>query len=766
MSFGHTANLHHFLYEHGGEKVCDGILPTYRVHGKLYWQVADSLVGREFSLFTTLLTTPASPHRNIDKTYGYSGDMLGPVFLSIQRHGNELWIGDPQHHRVWHDARSSDAEIAALTTNFRLYHRLPIVARGDGNVLVEVESMLRKSPLFGLDLFSFDLSLNGRISACDAIGAVKGYPDRLLMRIDRSYHTSRPMPPYQGEPYVGRYETGLCLSLLPREGMPVRQLDRVGYFTLAQELYEDKHPGHRRVIAKKWNLEISPADRGRYFRGELVRPVRPIVFYIDRNTPAHYVPYIIAGVRAWLPAFEQAGFKDAIDARLAPTPDEDPNFCIYDTHYPFISWKVSARSNAYGPSPCMSQSAEIATCHIGIFSSVNNISQQWNFTQLGAYDSTAWRISLPQDVCGDLMQFVITHEVGHSLGLEHNYLGSAHMSLEEATDTAFLARYGISSSIMDYVRFNYALRHGDSVQFAHRRVQLGDYDRFAIEWGYRIFPGRTEKVRLRQRAKWCRRQLQNPRLRYLTINPGLYNKAEDLGDDHVAFNTRGMENLQYICAQASRWRVDDAVGKSVMQQRYRSMLSHYTWWMQQVMDHLNDKYPAADGKSGFAAESIDYNRRVMHFIRQYLLEAPTWLFASDVTRNINIDADQEFTNTVLPLIQQLVGAIPQVLQNEQSGTTAIAASEVVDSIHTSLFAPWQRDGMESKEQFMLQRWYVEALHDNLDRTLKQGQSHVALLFMRALQRITNEVTQAAGHTADQLAQRRAAELIRLTQISL
>ena len=169
---------------------------------------------------------------------------------------------------------------------------------------------------------------------------------------------------------------------------------------------------------------------------------------------------------------------------------KNPDFSIYDSTYPFISWKISGQNNAYGPTPCEPRSGEIIACHIGIFCSVLNLEQKWYFAQCGANDPQAWNIELPDSLQYEQIKQVLTHEVGHTLGLEHNFLGSSHYSIDQLRDNDFLSQYSIGSSIMDYVRCNYALRPQDKVDLRNRRVRVGEYDKWAIEWGYRIFPGK------------------------------------------------------------------------------------------------------------------------------------------------------------------------------------------------------------------------------------------------------------------------------------
>lgn len=375
--YGQQPSIATFFKKEAPAEVIPGMFTTYRSDKHIYWEVPDSLTGREYVIMTTILTAPARPDRDMEKTFGYAGDMIGPVFFGIRKQGDELWIIDPQHERVIEDSTGVYARIAAQRGSGRLYKRLPILAKNPVSTLVEVGEMLKDFPLFTLDVVSFDLQIGSRLKDKDRILEIKAHEDRLLIRALHAYRSSamrlpgKPVPPS----YIGDWDTGICIALLPEKPLESKPADTGGYFTINREYFAGDAPGHKRAFIKRWRLEVRPEDKIKYERGELVKPVKPILFYIDRNTPEKYVNCLIDAVRDWRPAFEQAGFKDAIDARLAPTPDEDPDFCIYDINYPFISWKISGRSNAYGPSPCEPRSGEIITCHVGIFSSVIDLEQ-------------------------------------------------------------------------------------------------------------------------------------------------------------------------------------------------------------------------------------------------------------------------------------------------------------------------------------------------------------------------------------------------------
>ena len=502
--YGQQPDIAAFFKEEASVEVIPGMFTTYRSNGRIYWEVPDSLIGREFVVTTTILAAPARPDRDMEKKFGYSGDMIGPVFFSFRKHGNELWMLDPQHERVIEDPEGVYAKIAARRGNERLYKILPVKAKNPESNLVEIGEVLKDFPLFTLDIVSFDLLIGTRLREKDCIKEIKGFDNRLLIHATRTYQSSsmgmrgKPVAP----PYIGDWDTGICIKLLSKEPLDPVFANTEAYFVIDKNYFQGDQPVDRKAVIKRWRLEIRPEDEEKYMKGELVEPIQPIIFYIDRNTPEKYIGCIIEAVRDWRPAFEKAGFKNAIDARLVPTVEEDSDFSIYDSSYPFISWKISGQNNAYGPTPCEPRSGEIIACHIGIFSSVLNLEQKWYFAQCGANDPQAWNIELPDSLQYEQIKKVLTHEVGHTLGLKHNFLGSSHYSIDQLRDNDFLSRYSIGSSIMDYVRCNYALRPQDKVDLTNRWVRVGEYDKWAIEWGYRIFPGKNVAEREKNRDSW------------------------------------------------------------------------------------------------------------------------------------------------------------------------------------------------------------------------------------------------------------------------
>ena len=617
-------------------KLTKGMFDTFESDGKMYWSIPDSLFGREYSVTTTILSAPENPNRSSETKYGYAGDLIGPLFFSLRKQDGEVYMTDPQHKWILADSTSVFSKIAMLTPQERLYKRLPVIQESKGHTLIEIGNTLKNFTLFGMEPAYYDMKISMRNKEKDRILDVKGKNDCILMRMSRTYsNLAMPLPGKPIQNYQGIWETGVCISLMPKQPISVKRGDGKSFFEINKFVLSTDGIRSRLPVIKRWRLEIRPEDRERYRRGELVEPVHPIIFYVDRQFPKMYQKCIIEAVREWRPAFEQAGFKNAIDARLAPTPKEDPDFCMYDSRYPYISWKISATSNAYGPTPCEGRSGEINGCHVGVFSSVMNIVQNWYFAQCGAVDPEARKIILPESLQCELLKMVITHEVGHSLGLEHNHSGSSHASIENLRDNDYLDKHGMGSSIMDYVRFNYALRPGDHVALRNRRIQLGEYDRWAIEWGYREFEGNTPEEQENARWKWYEQKKKEcPELAFYDARD-IRSQQEDLGNDHVAINSCGIENLKYLCS-LDIWNPKTNLEKQVMEGRYKALIEHYNLWTGHVFAHLGGYYY---GDNHY--DTPEYTQKVLKFLQDYVVTPPGWLFDSKIMSHLHVDRKKE-----------------------------------------------------------------------------------------------------------------------------
>ena len=687
--------------------------------------------------------------------------MIGPVFFSFRKHGNELWMLDPQHERVIEDPEGVYAKIAARRGNERLYKILPVKAKNPESNLVEIGEVLKDFPLFTLDIVSFDLLIGTRLREKDCIKEIKGFDNRLLIHATRTYQSSsmgmrgKPVAP----PYIGDWDTGICIKLLSKEPLDPVFANTEAYFVIDKNYFQGDQPADRKAVIKRWRLEIRPEDEEKYMKGELVEPIQPIIFYIDRNTPEKYIGCIIEAVRDWRPAFEKAGFKNAIDARLVPTVEEDSDFSIYDSSYPFISWKISGQNNAYGPTPCEPRSGEIIACHIGIFSSVLNLEQKWYFAQCGANDPQAWNIELPDSLQYEQIKKVLTHEVGHTLGLKHNFLGSSHYSIDQLRDNDFLSRYSIGSSIMDYVRCNYALRPQDKVDLTNRWVRVGEYDKWAIEWGYRIFPGKNVAEREKNRDLWNQEKQKDSSLHF-SGGVDVRAQAEDLGNDHVVVNAQGIENLKYLCEHPDAWKVTDKTSLRVLQGRYEAVLNHYKQWVRHVLSHLGGKRLAeTEDENIYIPEKAAYNQKVMNFIQTYVLQPPVWMFDKTLTTNLEIDGSREFDRFYEELMSEIIRSLQKVGETENACEDMLSVDDFLESIHNGLFTEWDDNVFVSDARYKVQLLYVNKLSKLLDRSEKVTSSRLLVSIMQTLNRMKEEGLDYSHRITDPVAKKRAMFLV-------
>ena len=268
--YGQQPNMATFLKEGAPVEVIPGMFTTYRSGKHIYWEIPDSLIGREFAVTTTILTAPARPDRDMEKKFGYSGDMIGPVFFSFRKQGDELWIVDPLNERIIENPAGIYAKIAAQRGNSRLYKRLPVKAKTQGSSLIEIGEVLKDFPLFTLDIVSFDLLVGSRLKEKDCIKEIKGYDNRLLVHISRAYRSSSiGMPGKPVSPsYIGDWDTGVCIKLLSKKPLEAVSANSGAYFSIGKECFQGDQPAVRKAVIKRWRLEIKPEDKEKYMKGE------------------------------------------------------------------------------------------------------------------------------------------------------------------------------------------------------------------------------------------------------------------------------------------------------------------------------------------------------------------------------------------------------------------------------------------------------------------------------------------------------------------
>jgi len=509
-----------------------GVFIAHRLGDKLFYEIPRAMLGKEFLL--------VADQRGTAHGVRYAGEEITDQVVRWEQLGNHVFL-----RIVLSDIRADSTRPIARAVD--LSNLAPIVASfdvaayspGDSNVVIDV------TKLFTGDVSEFNIRQD-RVKvrrldpARSAIQRVRSFPRNVEVSALQTFEVDS--VPGQGESINSlTMLMNYSMVLLPDTPMMPRLCDdRIGYFNLSFEDYDQEIvPRDTRCYIARFRLEPSnPA-------AAVSDPITPIVFYVDPATPSKWVPWIIKGVEQWEPIFRAAGFSNAIRAEPAPT--NDPNFDLDDARYNTIRWLPSTTENAYGPHISDPRSGEVINANVMVYHNVMDLVQSWYFTQAGATDPRADRLPMPDSLLGQMLMYVVAHEVGHSLGLRHNMIASASFPVDSLRSRSFTCRMrATSSSIMDYARYNYVAQPGDD---ACLMQGMGPYDYFVIDWGYRRIPGAaTPDAERPVLDSLARQQDTNLYLRYIGDGDPTDPRTvtEELGDDAVKASTYGFANLRRI----------------------------------------------------------------------------------------------------------------------------------------------------------------------------------------------------------------------------
>jgi len=453
--------------------------------------------------------------------------------------------------------------------------------------------------------------------------------------------------------------------LLPEKPMEKRLYDaRVGYFASSYLEYgDDQQKVDRNTYIHRWRLEPKPEDSLKWKRGELVVPKKPIVYYIDPATPKKWRPYLIQGINDWRVAFEQAGFKDAIIG--VEWPENDPTMSLEDSRFSVLRYFASPSKNAYGPNIVDPRSGEILESHIGWYHNLMSLLHSWYMVQAGAVDERAQKMEFETDLMGQLIRFVASHEVGHTLGLRHNMGASSATPVENLRNAEWLKKHGHTSSIMDYARFNYVAQPEDSIPTKDLMPRIGDYDKWAIQWGYSRFP---EEMSLSEEKEKLAQMVvdsvsNNPRLWFggegRDFDPR--SQTEDLGDDAMQASMYGILNLQRIAPFLRKWtKENNSDDYASLDQVYKDLVDQYKDYIFHVTQNIGGIYvtPKTMGEEGEVYRPVEQmkQKQALVFLNDYIFHEPKWLLRKDILNAIQSPQSKEaVTKTMESVMMNLLG---------------------------------------------------------------------------------------------------------------
>jgi len=697
--------------------VMEGLTPVYYQDKKYYIGIPDSLIGRDILMVTRMAETPAGFRANF---FGYSGDQINSGMLRFEKGpDNNLFLT-----KVLAREQSRDTT-QAMYYNVTRSNRPPLIAS------FEIKAINADSTLSLIDVtdlvnsdneslyFSKRQKKSAKMTALQKdrsfVKSVKSFPINTELRSIKTYALQENDDPLT-------FEINCSLVLLPKEPMQPRYFDeRVGFFTSNYTDFDKNPQGIKtmRMIAR-WRLEPKPEDLEKYKNGELVEPAKPIVFYIDPTTPKEWVPYLIQGVNDWQPVFEKAGFKNAIYALEAPSPEEDPTWTLEDARNSAIVYKPSTIANASGPHVSDPRSGEIIESHINWYHNVMSLVHNWYFVQCAAVDPQARAMTFPTELMGQLIRFVSSHEVGHTLGLRHNFGATAYYTTDQLRDPEFLAANGHTTSIMDYSRFNFVVQPEDNVPQNLLFPRISHYDYWAIEWGYRRFYQFAEaEEEIPFLNKWVIEKTQDP---YLRFNGGAESRlndpraqAEDLGVNQMETCELGIKNLKVILENLPEWTKvpnENYEGLSTLYSQIASQfgryIGHVSKWVGGVFTDV--KTVEQEGPV-YVPVPRAKQKEAMAFLDRNIFTAPEWILpdylAELLPANRLAVMETLQQSTVAGLINKNV-LLHMLRAEEQLGAQAYSLEDFFSDMNRSVFKDYGQTDIYRRS---LQNIYINTLCD-------------------------------------------------------
>ena len=546
------------------------------------------------------------------------------------------------------------------------------------------------------------------------IDTIKTYPINVEIASLRTYSMNSGRIP-TSKTGSATLSLNTSLVLLPRDPMQPRYADeRVGYFNSKITEFSDNETANHEAIIMRYRLE--PKDPAAYKAGKLVEPKKPIVFYIDPATPKKWAKYLKLGIEDWQKAFEEAGFKNAIVAK--DWPENDSTMSIDDARFSVLRYLPSETENAYGPRIVDPRSGEIIEAHICWYHNVMNLVKKWYMVQCGPLDKRAQKMEFSDELMGQLIRFVSSHEVGHSLGLRHNMIASQATPVEKLRDKAWVEKYGHTASIMDYARFNYVAQPEDNISEKGLFPRINDYDKWAIKWGYQYRPEFKDPAKEKKvlRAEVTKMLTGNRRLWWCGdegkgTDPR--SQSEDLGDNQMRANDYGLKNLQRVMAHIEEWTAQSDGQYDDLDFIHRAVRAQYQRYVNHVQKYLFSKYVNnVPGEKPHDIVPRELQREAIDWLARNVLEAPLWLYPKNVVGKLGVDYADEIRNRQQTIIAMMLS--PNAIMNLQSIQYASEKAYSVDEYFNDIFdAVWKplSDKDEENNSFrrQQQRSYVDFL---------------------------------------------------------
>ena len=617
-----------------GMKLTEGVINAYtNDDNKMYFEINKDLLNVEILVVTRLAQIPSGYSAYIN-----AGSKTSEQVIEFQKKNNSINIRQLSFNNVANQEDPINQSV--IENNFPpILASFEIKNSGANSFLIDVSNyFLNDSP--GFNIINSRIKEQYKIGNVDkkrsSIDSARSFPENIEILNTLTFDTKK--PPRENKTKTFSFQVNHSFILLPEDRMKIRYHDeRVGWFTVNKIDYSSealKSDSYK--LIRRWRLE--PKNEEAYLNGELVEPKKQIVYYLDPATPIKWRPYFKKGIEDWNSVFEKAGFKNAIVAKEAPSIEEDPDFSPEDIRYSTVRYVASTTRNATGPSVSDPRTGEILESDIIWYHNHLRSYRNRYLLETGAANPKARTLNTPKEEIGEMMRMVISHEIGHALGLPHNMKASSAYPVDSLRSGKFTQKMGIAATIMDYARYNYIAQPGDkNIRFVR---QLGPYDDYSIEWGYRYFPGKNLLQEKEILTKYVDQKSLNPIYMFGSSRGDPNTQTENIGDDPIKASTYGLKNLKIVANNFMDWIHEPNKDYSDLNEIYDELLgvySRYIFHVIGIVGGINQTLHNTNQDNIFTYVNVDkaYQMEALSFLDLELWKTPNWLRNKKIISQIN-----------------------------------------------------------------------------------------------------------------------------------